>query len=129
VLFYPRAAAKLNPDVPVLALADLATGRVEPFETVEPSCSTAGTVTFGQVRLAVFSPDGTRLLGYTGPGGARLALRDLTTGDEHALPLPSQPRPMATHRMGGGVTWAANDLVYAVGPGKSGVLLRLTSVD
>jgi hypothetical protein len=110
--------------VPPFALADLATGRIQ---SLAPEGSApAGTAAYQRVTAAAFSPDGSRLfLAYGGLEGASLAVRDLATGEEQALPLPSLEWPLVAHLSGSGVTWAANDLVYAVAPARNGVLLRL----
>ncbi len=112
--------------MPAFALADPVTSVVEPV--VPESVATSGTTAYRRVTAAAFSPDGASLLlAYAGLESPSLAVRDLTTGEEQALPLPSQEWPLATHPAGGGVTWTVNGLVFAVGPARGGMLLRLSA--
>ena len=126
LLFYPRVMGTGDRSVPAFALADPVTGVVEPV--VPERVATSGTAAYRRVTAAAFSPDGARLLlAYGGLESPSLAVRDLTTGEEQALPLPSQEWPLATHPARGGVTWTVNGLVFAVGPARGGMLLRLSA--
>ena len=126
LLFYPDAMSTYGLAVPPFAIADLEHGKVEPI--VPEVSGPAGTATYRRVTAAAFSPDGTRLfLSYGGVAGPGVAVRDLATGEEQPLPLPSLEWPLITHFTGTGMTWATNGLVYAVGPARGGVLLRLVS--
>jgi dipeptidyl aminopeptidase/acylaminoacyl peptidase len=72
---------------------------------------------------AAFSPDGTRLLIAS---GKQLVVRDLATSAEQALGVLEQP--VATYDYRSGLIWAANDLVFGVGPANGCELVQLAAM-
>jgi Tol biopolymer transport system component len=122
ILFYPLAATQFVVTSPVYALLNLATGDLRPLEPQGP-----GEASAGSVRLATFSPDGTRLLMglVTDNQTGTLLIRDLADGAEQiaAVDLPR----IVMQILGRGLTWATNGTTFVPTDLSSGVLVRLTA--
>jgi dipeptidyl aminopeptidase/acylaminoacyl peptidase len=101
----------------VYALLDLATGQAAPVEL---------PVTGKLPTAAAFSPDGaTLLIGVFGDPDWQLIALDLATGEEDVVGALDDLVGVQDYRSG--LTWATNDLVFAPGPGRRGLLVQLAA--